>query len=181
LNINWFFLSTNPLHHPPLQSTFFTMISATRVMAIATILAGLASAQSGLPSCAVSNSHRLIPSVTTGVNAILIIALKINCVTEFTSGSQIGGCSNINAVCICSNSNFINQIACCLAGACDTADQEAATQYALNFCKAAGVTGLPTVSNSWSHNFQFSYVGEFYSECLLQKDVFRAQKPSALS
>jgi len=87
---------------------------------VALTLAGLTSAQPGLPTCAQS------------------------CVTQFTSGSNIGSCNSLDIACICSNSNFLGGIACCLAGACSPADQVAATNYAQSFCKISGVTDLPT-------------------------------------
>ncbi|RQM06993.1 hypothetical protein DH86_00000119 [Scytalidium sp. 3C] len=93
------------------------------VLAVATALAGTTLAQSpeqNLPPCAQQ------------------------CVNKFTSGSEIGGCQAVNAACICANPDFLSNIACCLAGACSVADQQAATTFALNFCKIAGVTNLPT-------------------------------------
>ncbi|KAK2065379.1 hypothetical protein LY76DRAFT_331088 [Colletotrichum caudatum] len=85
-------------------------------VAVAIALAGLAAAQTDLPKCAQS------------------------CVTQFTSGTAIAGCSNLDVKCICSNDNFLDGIACCLAKACQEADQKAAVQYAKNICTGAGVT-----------------------------------------
>ncbi|KAK1975497.1 hypothetical protein LZ30DRAFT_605506 [Colletotrichum cereale] len=85
-------------------------------MAVAIALAGLAAAQTDLPTCAQS------------------------CVTQFTSGNAIAGCSNLDVKCICSNENFLNGIACCLAGACPEADQKTAVKYAQNICTGAGVS-----------------------------------------
>ncbi|KAH8603087.1 hypothetical protein B0O99DRAFT_588134 [Bisporella sp. PMI_857] len=82
-------------------------------------LAGFCSAQGSLPSCAQ------------------------NCVIQFTSGSSIGDCSNVDAKCICSSPTFLSDIACCLAGACSPADQQSATDYAKSFCAISGVTNLP--------------------------------------
>ncbi|KAH8676348.1 hypothetical protein BX600DRAFT_432861 [Xylariales sp. PMI_506] len=66
-----------------------------------------------------------------------------SCLTEFTSGDNIGGCAAINAKCICAQSTFIDGIACCLAGACDSADQSSAVTYAVSFCAIQGVS-VPT-------------------------------------
>ena len=77
-----------------------------------------------------------------------IFSTKQACVAKFTSGSSIGGCNGIDAKCICANPSFISGIACCLASACNPADQQTATTFALNFCKTVGVTGLPTVNFS---------------------------------
>ncbi|KAK1970882.1 hypothetical protein LY78DRAFT_652485 [Colletotrichum sublineola] len=85
-------------------------------VAVAIALAGLAAAQTDLPTCAQS------------------------CVTQFTSGNAIAGCSNLDVKCICSNDNFLNGIACCLAGACPEADQKTAVKYAQNICTGAGVS-----------------------------------------
>lgn len=90
------------------------------IVAITAVLAGLTSAQNGLPTCAQS------------------------CVTRYTSGSEIGGCTNLDVACICSNSSFLSGIACCLADACEAADEATAVAYAQNLCRTAGVTNLPS-------------------------------------
>jgi len=106
------------------QHQIFIFASVTMktnfLIATLALITGLISAQDGLPTCAQS------------------------CVAGFTSGSQIGGCSSVDIVCICSSSTFLSGIACCLAGKCDAADQQAATEYAQNLCKASGVTNLPS-------------------------------------
>ncbi|CAK7219884.1 hypothetical protein SBRCBS47491_004002 [Sporothrix bragantina] len=84
-------------------------------------LAGLAAAQfSQLPTCAQ------------------------NCANKFLTGG-IGNCGS-DAKCICSDKDFLSDIACCLAapGACDTADQSSAVVFASQLCAAQGVTGLPS-------------------------------------
>ncbi|TEY82953.1 hypothetical protein BOTCAL_0026g00160 [Botryotinia calthae] len=91
------------------------------VIAMSTVLAGFTSAQNGLPTCAQS------------------------CVTQYTTGSQIAGCASLDIACICSNSSFLNGIACCLADACDTEDEQTAVTYAQNLCRTSGVTNLPSV------------------------------------
>lgn len=82
------------------------------------VLAGasLVAAQNGLPTCAES------------------------CVSNFTTGQEIGGCNSLDIKCICSQQTFLSDIACCLAGACDAADQQTAIGYAQNICGTAGVT-----------------------------------------
>ncbi|KAK2000774.1 hypothetical protein LX36DRAFT_654026 [Colletotrichum falcatum] len=85
-------------------------------VAVAIALAGLAAAQTDLPKCAQG------------------------CVTQFTSGNAIAGCSNLDVKCICSNENFLDGIACCLAGACPEAEQKTAVKYAQNICTGAGVS-----------------------------------------
>ncbi|KAH7417307.1 hypothetical protein BKA64DRAFT_769230 [Cadophora sp. MPI-SDFR-AT-0126] len=68
------------------------------------------------------------------------------CVNQFTSagGSEIAGCNRIDVACICSNKDFLSGIACCLVDKCNVEDQQKATDYALAFCRANQVTGLPT-------------------------------------
>ncbi|KAH6675581.1 hypothetical protein B0J14DRAFT_367406 [Halenospora varia] len=66
------------------------------------------------------------------------------CVTQYTSGSNIGGCPSLDIVCICSSSGFLSGIACCLAGSCNAADQATAVTFARNFCGSSGVTNLPS-------------------------------------
>ncbi|KAL7900134.1 hypothetical protein HDV63DRAFT_370439 [Trichoderma sp. SZMC 28014] len=80
--------------------------------------AALAAAQdlSGLPSCASA------------------------CVLKFTTGSAIGGCQQLDIACICKNADFLNGIACCLAGACSKSDQDTAVSFAQQICSTAGVS-----------------------------------------
>ncbi|KAI1755021.1 hypothetical protein F4782DRAFT_430081 [Xylaria castorea] len=66
-----------------------------------------------------------------------------DCLTEFTTGNQIGDCARLDAKCICANDAFINGIACCLAGVCDADDQQSAVDFARSFCSTQGVTNLP--------------------------------------
>jgi protein phosphatase methylesterase 1 len=62
------------------------------------------------------------------------------CVLQFTTGDAIAGCNGLAAGCICANKSFLDNIACCLAGACNQADQDAAVKYAKQICTANGVT-----------------------------------------
>ncbi|KAH8792318.1 hypothetical protein F5882DRAFT_487811 [Hyaloscypha sp. PMI_1271] len=67
------------------------------------------------------------------------------CVVQSTSGSTTGSCNSADVACICSNSGFLSNLACCLAGVCSQADQQAAITYTQNVCAANGVTNLPSV------------------------------------
>ncbi|EPE07044.1 extracellular membrane protein [Ophiostoma piceae UAMH 11346] len=81
------------------------------------VFAGLAAAQfSQLPTCAQSCAN-----------------------TYLQKG--IGNCG-VDVKCICSDSDFLGGIACCLAqpGGCDTADQSSAVVFASQLCAAQGVT-----------------------------------------
>ncbi|KAL6904353.1 hypothetical protein GGI43DRAFT_317657 [Trichoderma evansii] len=100
--------------------TLFALPSATMKASIASLVftAALAAAQdlSGLPSCATA------------------------CVTKFTTGTQIGGCKQLDIGCICGNADFLNGIACCLASACSKSDQNTAISFAQQICSSSGVT-----------------------------------------
>jgi len=65
------------------------------------------------------------------------------CLTKYTSGGNIAGCNSLDVACICSNQNFLSDVACCLSVNCDPADQQEATNFADSLCKANGVT-VPT-------------------------------------
>jgi len=69
-----------------------------------------------------------------------------SCVTLFTTGSSIAGCNQVDVACICSSSDFLNNIACCLASQCDAADQATAVEYAQQICKTANVSVPDAVS-----------------------------------
>lgn len=56
------------------------------------------------------------------------------------TGNGIAGCKAGDVVCVCSNDQFLSSIACCVAGTCDEADQEKTANYAMQLCRAAGVT-----------------------------------------
>ncbi|KAL2202467.1 hypothetical protein CC79DRAFT_1151971 [Sarocladium strictum] len=62
-----------------------------------------------------------------------------SCVQEQTSGNEVDGCSSLDIKCICSNSSFLDDIACCLAESCSEADQEQAVKYTQQLCGSAGV------------------------------------------
>ncbi|KAI0196254.1 hypothetical protein EV127DRAFT_477167 [Xylaria flabelliformis] len=66
-----------------------------------------------------------------------------DCLAKYTTGNQIGSCARLDAKCICANNDFINGIACCLAGVCDADEQNKAVDFARSFCSTQGVTNLP--------------------------------------
>ncbi|GAW18812.1 hypothetical protein ANO14919_082940 [Xylariales sp. No.14919] len=66
-----------------------------------------------------------------------------NCLSEFTTGNQIGDCARLDAKCICASDSFISGIACCLAGVCNADEQREAVEFARSFCSTQGVTDLP--------------------------------------
>ncbi|TVY47266.1 hypothetical protein LOCC1_G002095 [Lachnellula occidentalis] len=85
------------------------------------------------------------------------------CTTQFTTGTTIGGCAALDIPCICASSGFLNsvslahnlakckmlnlvlyQIACCLAGSCNSQDQATAVAFAQNLCKTSGAANIPS-------------------------------------
>ncbi|KFY29481.1 hypothetical protein V493_02342 [Pseudogymnoascus sp. VKM F-4281 (FW-2241)] len=82
------------------------------VIALAALIS-VSSAQGGVPDCAKP------------------------CVSQFTTGSSIAGCNPLNTNCICSNQDFLSNIACCLVEACDEAGRTAAISYAKSICATA--------------------------------------------
>ncbi|PKS10624.1 hypothetical protein jhhlp_002379 [Lomentospora prolificans] len=62
-----------------------------------------------------------------------------DCITGATTGTKIAGCNQGDIKCVCSNSNFLDSIACCLADACDADGLTAAVSFARALCGGAGV------------------------------------------
>ncbi|OBT76204.1 hypothetical protein VF21_05033 [Pseudogymnoascus sp. 05NY08] len=85
---------------------------ASAVIALAAFIS-VASAAGGLPPCAKP------------------------CVDQFTTGSSIAGCNSLNTNCICSNKDFLSNIACCLLDKCDEAGRNSAIAYAKTICATA--------------------------------------------
>ncbi|KAK7422626.1 hypothetical protein QQZ08_009432 [Neonectria magnoliae] len=63
-----------------------------------------------------------------------------SCITQYTTGDGIAGCGQLDIKCICSNSDFLDGIACCLDDACDDSGKAAAVRYAQQICSSSGVT-----------------------------------------
>ncbi|OBT67535.1 hypothetical protein VE03_03719 [Pseudogymnoascus sp. 23342-1-I1] len=59
------------------------------------------------------------------------------CVNQFSTGSSIAGCNSLDTHCICSNQDFLSNIACCLIDKCDEAGRTAAIAYAKSICATA--------------------------------------------
>ncbi|KAM3528256.1 hypothetical protein NHJ13051_002519 [Beauveria bassiana] len=66
-----------------------------------------------------------------------------DCVGQNLSGNSIAGCSQLDYKCVCSNKDFINKIACCLAPVCDDKGKADTIALANRLCKAFNVD-LPT-------------------------------------
>jgi hypothetical protein len=84
-----------------------------KTFVVALGLAALATAQGVLPACAQS----------CALNAI---------------GNT--GCAVTDAACICTKPAFLTESQTCIESSCGPADQQAALEYAVNFCATAGVT-----------------------------------------
>ncbi|KAL9608075.1 MAG: hypothetical protein Q9167_007062 [Letrouitia subvulpina] len=54
--------------------------------------------------------------------------------------SQRGSCAETDVGCLCRNINYINVVACCLAGTCNLADQEKAITVNSQLCSNANVS-----------------------------------------
>ncbi|KUL83653.1 hypothetical protein ZTR_11046 [Talaromyces verruculosus] len=52
----------------------------------------------------------------------------------------------LDVKCICSASSFITSVSCCVATACDAADQQTTIQFAEQLCAGAGVTNIPSAA-----------------------------------
>jgi len=61
--------------------------------------------------------------------------------------SSIPASCNLDVKCICTAQAFITSITCCVAGACDTADQQTTQQFAAALCGGVGVTNLPSAAS----------------------------------
>ncbi|KAM3507797.1 hypothetical protein MY11210_007000 [Beauveria gryllotalpidicola] len=66
-----------------------------------------------------------------------------DCVGKSLSGNSIAGCSQLDYKCVCSNEDFINKMACCLAPVCDDKGKADTIALANRLCKAFNVN-LPT-------------------------------------
>ncbi|KAI6800569.1 hypothetical protein KC363_g1098 [Hortaea werneckii] len=58
--------------------------------------------------------------------------------------TNLGGCNQLDINCICSDSELISGLACCVSKECDTEDQDKTIQFAQNLCGGEGVDNLPT-------------------------------------
>jgi len=61
------------------------------------------------------------------------------CLEDYTSGNQIADCGQFDIECICSNSDFIDGIACCLDENCDQEGKDSAVKFAQQICGTQGV------------------------------------------
>ncbi|KAI9779887.1 MAG: hypothetical protein M1816_003312 [Peltula sp. TS41687] len=56
------------------------------------------------------------------------------------SSVSVPGCQSFDIRCICSNRDWLQGVACCLAKACSSEEQANAVKFAGSFCATAGVT-----------------------------------------
>ncbi|KAI7159090.1 hypothetical protein KC349_g4413 [Hortaea werneckii] len=58
--------------------------------------------------------------------------------------TNLGGCNQLDITCICSDTELISGLACCVSKECDPEDQDKTIQFAQNLCGGEGVDNLPT-------------------------------------
>ncbi|KJZ78365.1 hypothetical protein HIM_02403 [Hirsutella minnesotensis 3608] len=61
------------------------------------------------------------------------------CVSKSISGPNVAGCAVADIACVCRNKDFLNNIACCLAGVCKQEEQEQTVKFATQLCGASQV------------------------------------------
>ncbi|OCK84136.1 hypothetical protein K432DRAFT_432444 [Lepidopterella palustris CBS 459.81] len=61
-------------------------------------------------------------------------------------GSNFGGCNILDIKCICSNSNLISGLSCCVSSACSPSDQQKTIDFASSLCKTYNII-VPTVAS----------------------------------
>ncbi|KAI6816750.1 hypothetical protein KC332_g10604 [Hortaea werneckii] len=62
----------------------------------------------------------------------------------FSCVTDLGGCNQLDITCICSDTELISGLACCVSKQCDAEDQDKTIQFAQNLCGGEGVDNLPT-------------------------------------
>jgi len=62
----------------------------------------------------------------------------------FSCVTNLGGCNQLDITCICSDTELISGLACCVSKQCDAEDQDKTIQFAQNLCGGEGVDNLPT-------------------------------------
>lgn len=85
--------------------------------------------------------------VAVPTNTRLFPINQQDCASQQFSGGSYAGCGT-DPKCICSNQSFLGNIACCLTGACNEADQSSAITFATQICSAQGVAVPTAVSCS---------------------------------
>ncbi|KAK3318020.1 hypothetical protein B0H66DRAFT_602621 [Apodospora peruviana] len=76
-----------------------------------------------------------------GFAAAQLPTCATNCVNQLQKN---GKCGPTDGACICADKNYLGDIACCLVGDCEKADQSSAVSFASQICVGFGVTTLPT-------------------------------------
>merc|ERR1711967_99071 len=62
----------------------------------------------------------------------------------FSCVTDLGGCNQLDITCICSDTELISGLACCVSKQCDAEDQDKTIQFAQNLCGGEGVDNLTT-------------------------------------
>ncbi|KAI6785589.1 uncharacterized protein J7T54_005923 [Emericellopsis cladophorae] len=61
------------------------------------------------------------------------------CIEQAITGNEIGGCGQFDIECICSNDDFLQNMACCLEDSCDDSGKAAAVTFAQQVCSSVNV------------------------------------------
>ncbi|CAK3844084.1 Hypothetical predicted protein [Lecanosticta acicola] len=90
-------------------------------------------------------------------NALAVLALLASSVVaQGTAGlpscatsciSNYGGCNQVDVKCICSNTQLLETLSCCVSQKCSSDDQKKVVQFADTLCGSYGVTTLPQAAS----------------------------------
>ncbi|TVY82478.1 GPI-anchored CFEM domain protein [Lachnellula suecica] len=64
------------------------------------------------------------------------------------SGTTFAGCYYKDVSCVCSMSDFIIAISCCIATSCNAADQQITIAFAQNLCGQVSLPGTPPLPST---------------------------------
>ena len=105
-----------------------------------------------------SNLNQLNQGVNvTGMNLSGLPRCAQDCLGDSASEKAQGGCSAIDIKCLCSNTQYINVLACCLDTKCSADDQKKAVDFNSGLCKRVNITipnflGCSPGSNPFSNS-----------------------------
>lgn len=93
----------------------------------------------------------------TGMNLSGLPQCAQDCLGDSTAEKAQGGCSAIDIKCLCSNTQYINVLACCLDTKCSADDQKKAVDFNSGLCKRVNITipnflGCSPGSNPFSNS-----------------------------
>ncbi|KAF7187314.1 hypothetical protein HII31_11402 [Pseudocercospora fuligena] len=125
------------------SSSSATVTSSSAIVSTPSSSAGTSSTSSSLTSAT------SVESITSTSSALPQISDLPDC-SQSCVTPDYGGCDANNVTCICSNTNFLTQLAYCVREQCDTQGLADTIAAATSICDAAGVTSLPTAAPTTS-------------------------------